>query len=681
MNNDKYWIDGLNPEQEASAIKRGHVCVVARAGTGKTKGIVARVMDQIMGENKSANRMIMFTFTNMAANEMKKRLAEKECPIPYFTGTFHSVCMKLMFKFPFLRGSYRTENALLLDDEKVRILIRDNIFPNISEEDRNYMENIVGGVENLPKLSTLTKKFAEGISVLKSGMITPEDLQNNVTLPLWINTLIKDNPVIEFLIYKYYQEYENTLERMDLMDFNDIINIPVKVLESSDSMREIVSRHFDTILVDEHQDSNLAQVRLLDALSEYAELYTVGDDGQAIYGWRGADVRFIRDRMEEDNVYSISLFRNYRSSQTILDLANIILSYDTGVSEVKIQASGVNADLKDVPTMTEYNTINDELYGVGRHIQNLINDGEELSDIAVLCRTRALGTAVGNQLAKMAVPFKSTEFNLWESKDIKYIMAILSIADNPDHPGNITFLNPLLEGPLKYNIAKAGIEKLKEKALEIGFINALQETAKKKPKLTVILNIIEEIKPILHNRDLSDIISTIYFETYLREHIYTELKEIDGKLKKISRSSPLRGQLEDALESHQIRIQRIEEELLTAATNTNFDDLKTQSILGGQARKEDTMDAINVLTIHSAKGLEFKYVFLIGCTDSIMGTEDENAIDFGEACRTLYVAITRAEKGLFISYPSFHYGKMQKMSHLFEGIPRHILKYERSYRV
>lgn len=675
--NIKPWLEGLNEEQRTSAEKRGHVCVVARAGTGKTKGLVARVIDQIIGEEKDSQRIILFTFTNLAADEMRKRLIQSHCPVPYYTGTFHRVCNKLMRNFPFLYGK-RNKDVLFLDEDGVKNFIRDQIIPKITPEDMQYMLELAGGEEHFPKMANLIKSFSNAISILKSSVITPKDIENQINLPLWIDNILNKTPVVWHLVQNYYSLYEELMQERNLMDFDDMINVPLGVLENSSEAREIVSRHFDTILVDEHQDSSTAQVRLLNALSQYAELYTVGDDGQSIYGWRGADVGFIRTRMAEPDVHSIALFRNYRSCSRILALGDIILSYDRNVSDVKFQASGKNAKLPNKPVMTAYNSMNEEMIGVSKKIKTMMNEGTKLSDIAILCRTRNFATMIGNQLAKTGIAFKSNEFTLWESKDVKFIMALLTIADNPEHPGNSSLLHNIFEGPIKLGIGKAGIQKMKDKIEQNGFMETLKTTAisiKKNNALRQIVNTIEDIHLTLHDRDLVDIVNRAFIDSGLHEQITQETDEAYHRLSQTTMYSPLRGKIEEEYEHQNRRLKRIESELTEACVDTTYDELKLQSVIGGQSRqKEINRDAVNILTIHAAKGLEFKHVFIVGCTDSMMGTEDEYSPDFGESCRLLYVAITRAEESLDLSFSAYQYNKPQEMCHLFKDISPDILK-------
>lgn len=723
MNNYK-WLSELNKEQKDSAISKGNVCVVARAGTGKTKALIARVIHQINEYNINPNNIIILSFTNKAANEIKDRLRKFDCRVPFLTGTFHSVSLKLMKKNEFLFGN-RSPKSIILDDIDANNFIKDNVLNCFSKKQENYLKSISPNGK-IPTIKKMAKDFLELVSILKTCLITPDMLLNGDTSDfpkIVIQKLNEEENIISvYLLEEFYKKYEDELLKAECLDFNDIINIPLKVMEEDKNKRDIIAKQFKSVIVDEHQDSNISQVRYLDAISKYSELYTVGDDGQSIYGWRGASVGFIRERLLDKNLTPFSLFQNYRSDSRILDLATMVLEYDKDVSDVKIKASGKNATLGDTPILIEYDNIWNELRGLVNNIKE-ISLKSKYSNIAVLCRTRNLARRVIAELGKNKIPFISDEWTLWTNKEIKFITSIISVAENLNKNNATIYMPNIISGPIKTGIGEVKLNKLLIDINKLGVIDGLEKYTKEKgvkKELQKIINVIKKTHELLceftgeipinlnKNKDtidksnnynleifnqkesneinidnnkydtLSKIIEFIYEETGLKKAIKEKIDIAESNFKMFTMQDKLYGEAQELYLKETRKKTLIEEDfILNICHNLTLDEFKDQSTLSSrQKQKEPDYDGIKVMTIHSSKGLEFENVFIVGCSEKVMNTFDKLSPNYGESCRLLYVAITRAEKRLFLSY-SQEDGTPNGnnyLCHLLEDIPNNILK-------
>lgn len=677
MKNKALWLDGLNQEQSQSAIAKGNICVVARAGTGKTKALIARVIHQIFEYKINPSKIILLSFTNKAVGEINNRLKQFNCPIPIYTGTFHSVAYKLMKKYEILFAD-RDINSIILDSHDSVNLIKNNVINSFTKEQENILTELVG-FGKIPSIKKMAQNLDSTISILKTCLITPDILKNGdkTKFPRIVLKALDENSITNFLVYEFYQKYEDELKRTNSLDYNDLINIPLSVLESNDKIREIISANFKSIIVDEHQDTNISQIRFLNAISKYSELYTVGDDGQSIYGWRGASVGFIRTRLQEENIIPFALFKNYRSNEKILELATMILEYDKDVTSVKIQAAGENALLENTPILRVYDNFWEEVRGI---IQNVINSSKKtkkLSDNAILCRTKRHITILSNELSKKNIPFISDEWNLWSNKDIKFITSILSIAEKLSNNGSI-YISNILQGPIKCGIGEKGLKNIIETIDNNGVIYTLKQVKSKNQNLKILTNIIKNVNIMISsNVPIYNIAKYIYEETGLKNIINENLYNRKQIFDKMSMQNPLYSKVQEEYYSEISRLSRIEQDFLEdICKNSTFEEFKTQSTINNKSKsKEDDYDGIKIMTIHSAKGLEFENVFIFNCTEDTMNTHDEQDIDFGEACRLLYVAITRAKKELmiFTSNNSID-GKYTPICHLLEDIPNNLLK-------
>ena len=691
------WLSSLNPEQRASALETGDICVVARAGTGKTKSIISRVIEMIMTRHYSPDRIILVTFTRRASNEMRCRLEASGCPVPHFTGTFHRVCSRLIRRWPGLLNNERDEGYSFMDEEDQKNVITRDVLTQITDDEWETICQDTGMKK--PTMAKACQEFMRAVSLMKAYMIRPEDVDTRtgparIKIPDNIASIIGEFGLI-LLQNGYYGIYEECLRIRNTLDYDDMIAIPVRALTNPENqnMRRVISGYFQSVIVDEHQDSNPVQVALVNALSgtRLTELHTVGDDGQSIYSWRGSEVRFIRERMDDPDVKGMQLFRNYRSSEKIIDLANCVLSHDTQVSDVVIEAHGANRFNDDDPELVMFEKMRDELSFLAQKVADRIRNGAPPNEIAILCRTRMLMSAVSKELGRLGIHYVAEgSHNMWTSPVVRSMVCMLMMVYCPDNK-NIDLKLSHMIGPkarFRYGVTEKGLNSIFQKAETIGMENALMEYAGKlsdkgKTRMIRMMEAIRETREFMHGTDtLSSVAHRLYVESGLRKDISDAVTENHAALERLSTQSPQYAKQENELIRANRDMELIETELFEIlSTSSDIENLMEQASLGEQAVSAmENAEAVNIMTIHAAKGLEFEHVFIPGTADNLFlgGNVDSMSTEqINEGCRLLYVAVTRAGKSVMLSssglYP-FATGTSFNVPSLLQDIPDNVLK-------
>ena len=603
------YIEKLNNEQKkAATFKDGPCLVIAGAGSGKTKVLTTRIANLIENGVKPYN-ILAITFTNKAAGEMRERVNNIINAHDAFIGTFHSFGLKII-----------RENSALFNLTSAFTLID-------TEDQTSIIKKIMKDINITDKM--ISPAFIKSkISFIKNNMLSDSEISN---------FLISEN---EKIAVKIYYEYEKILKRNNTLDFDDLLKKPVELFNSNKELLEKYQDKFKYILIDEYQDTNEVQYKLVKLLSKkYLNLFVVGDPSQSIYAFRGANYQNILN-FEKDfkGCTVIKLPQNYRSTQTILDAANEVISHNKQRKDLDLFS-----DLGQGVKIKYIRTFNDSMENkrVVDEIQKLYEEGYNRKDMAIFYRTNAQSRSIEDALVKANIPYKVFgSFYFYKRKEIKDLLAYLKLIANPSDDVS---LERVINEP-KRKIGDKTIENLREKArsLNISMFEAI-DSGKELEFKNLILNLIE----ISKDTSITGLIDKTLELSKMKE-TYENDKSLESDIR-----------LENLME-----FRSVSETYEKETGNVNLSDfLMEVSLVSDAAEYSADADAVTLMTVHSAKGLEFKVVFIIGLEENIMPISkalyDDEELE--EERRLMYVAITRAKEKLYLLNAGRRmlYGNMQ----------------------
>ena len=637
-----YLLDKLNEKQrEAASYGKGPILVVAGAGTGKTRVLTHRIAYLIETGKAMPWEILAITFTNKAANEMKERIAEL---IDYsidrmWIGTFHSVCVRILRK-NIGRIGYDS-NFVIYDTNDQKILIKDCI-KELNLDSKKYNINAIRGM----------------ISGEKNRRISPDKYISE-----HFGEFYKRN------VGEIYALYEKKLKIANALDFDDLLLKALKILETEEEVRKLYQDRFKYILVDEYQDTNLIQYMLVKILGQKPDggdnVFVVGDEDQSIYGWRGANINNILN-FEKDfpGAKVVKLEKNYRSTNIILNAAN-------GVIKNNCQRKGKNlyTDSKggNLIRIFEMDNEKDEAFTVAALMRKERRENNiEYSDIAVLYRTNVQSRALEEGLMREGIPYKIVGgLKFYERKEIKDIMAYLMLVYN--QKDNISF-NRIVNVPRrKIGLKTIGIIEDHANETEVSKFEAcydaseLNLTAAASKNISDFVSMIEMLMIKKDVMPVSEFIREVYETTGYESMLFSD-DTVEGRSRVEN--------IEEFLSAAKDFEERYEE-------NSLEDFLAHVSLLSDVDRTDETQkNTVTLMTVHSAKGLEFDTVFITGLEDGIfpiIHQDDLNDDDLEEERRLFYVAITRAKRMLYITYANdrmrFGNHEMKIKSRFLKEIP------------
>ncbi|MBR2342697.1 MAG: UvrD-helicase domain-containing protein [Clostridia bacterium] len=652
---DKLYSARLNPEQRRAVFTvNGPLLVLAGAGSGKTTVLVNRIvflikygnayfddtlpeginpdavnalrsatalqpedlegiLSDLASEPVSPWSVLAITFTNKAAREIKDRLerafSDKSVAESIWAGTFHSVCVRILRKYGDRLG-YREAFSIYDTDDSKRLITQ-------------CMEEL-----EIDEKRLAPKAVAGAISMAKDELVSAEDYS------------ISSDPRSRD-IKRIYELYQKKLMQNNAVDFDDIIMKTVELLESDTEVREYYQRKFKYVLVDEYQDTNYAQFVLTKLLSDGTRnIMVVGDDDQSIYRFRGATVENILnfDKLYPDATV-IKLEQNYRSTGNILAAANAVINNNDNRHEKKLWSKkGAGEKI----TVRESADQNDEGRYIVSKIVSEVAAGRRYSDFAVLYRVNALGRSLQSAFSKSGIPYRVIgDMRFYDRKEIKDMIAYLSVVAST---GDNLRLKRIINEP-KRKIGAATVEAIEAIGNSMGLsmytvmerVDEYPVLARSADRLREFVSVIEGIRE--NEKMPSAIIGELFERTGYREMLVAEGFEGETKIENIN-------ELISAAVEYERRMEELEEE------PTLFGFLEEISLVSDVDKYDDTADAVVLMTVHSAKGLEFPVVFLAGMEDGIFPSE-QNRMDKAELAeerRLAYVAITRAKERLFITY-------------------------------
>ena len=604
------YLQELNPEQyEAATSTEGYIRVVAGAGSGKTKTLTARYMYLVEALGISTANILCVTFTNKAAAEMKKRIRRNlpDQDLGWIT-TFHGFCVGLLkedchvIRYP--------KTFIVLDEEDKEAILR-TVFEDLGITGRDL--TVKDAVDHIG--------WRKGGRGYVKTLIDPDpehliDLCNSATT-------LKDK-----VLYRYYYEQRKCYG----LDFDDLVYFALYILEHDKTVREKWQSRLEYIMVDEFQDIDKDQYALADILSGYHKnLFVVGDPDQTIYTWRGADVKFILEfDARHDNVKTVYLNTNYRSVPQILSASNALI--DKNRDRLKKQLTAVRGDAKK-PLYYHARTNQMEADWITAQMRAMHEGGRPYSDMAVLYRAHYVSRGLEESLIRNKIPYvlySGVEF--YKRKEIKDVICYLRMIYAGD---DISFLRTVNEP--RRGVGRTRIQALKDYAernkcsLYAALLQLLETESFRRSRAKDYVRLIEKYRAIYEGMPLTDLLSAV-----LSESGYEQMLRTSGEEERLDNLAELKQAIYD-FERKAGEEVTLGNYLDHAALFTNMD-------------QTERTQAVKLMTIHSAKGLEFPVVFLTGLSEGIFPGKRANTRErLEEERRLCYVAFTRAKDRLFLS--------------------------------
>lgn len=601
----------LNKEQrQAVDTLDGPLLILAGAGSGKTRALTYRIAN-LVDHGVSPWNILALTFTNKAAREMRERTeallggSVKDM----WVATFHSCCTRILRSDIDKLG--RDRNFVIYDDDDQTSLIA-AIMKRLGVNDKDITK----------------RQIKEHISEAKNKSTEPEKF-------------LMDNPYLDESVLKVFREYQRSLKEYNALDFDDLLGKTLELFQSCPEVLQKYRSKFRYILVDEYQDTNVMQYHIVELLArEHGNICVVGDDDQSIYGWRGADIRNILD-FEKDfpGAKVIRLEQNYRSTSNILDAANAVIENNQGRKSKKLWTDNGRGDR--IETFTA-DSERDEAHFVCRKIMEGVRNGMNYGDFAVLYRMNAQSRIPETAMVNYGIPNKVYGGQrFYERKEIKDIMAYLRLIYNPFDD---IALKRIINVP-KRSIGDASIAELARvaeqegKSMLVAALTSENIDPRAMKKIKPFADTMGEFIALSRTMPLSEftwgMISALEYETYLKaedkrgevESRMDNLRELIGNIKEIEKYLP---EGEDALRAF----------------------LENVSLVSDIDSMNDGNGAVALMTLHSAKGLEFPVVFMIGMEENIFPTSrarnDMSNHAMEEERRLCYVGMTRAKQKLYL---------------------------------
>ncbi|MFT5232809.1 MAG: DNA helicase-2/ATP-dependent DNA helicase PcrA [Candidatus Krumholzibacteriia bacterium] len=622
------------PQSESVTAGDGPVLVVAGAGSGKTRVLTTRIA-WLMAEKKvHAGEILAFTFTNRAAKEMRERVAETvgQGQAPFWIGTFHATGLKIL----------RT------DGSHIGVQSSFSIFD--TDDSKRLLKQVMKDLNIDPKQFTLNATRSV-ISKWKNEDIKPETARANAG---------------SFIDEKYaelYEGYNAALVKCNALDFDDLILRTVHLLEQVDEVREKYARRFRHVMVDEFQDTNPLQLLLVKLLSSnHGNIFAVGDDDQSIYSWRGAR---IENMINFDDYFpgaaTFRLEQNYRSTGNILNAANAVIAHNKQRKGKNLWTSGADGDLL---TEEEFFDDEDEAARLTDIIRTEIAGGMTRGDVTILYRTNAQSRVLEDALRRAAIPYQIVGgLHFYDRKEVRDLMAYLKLVSNP---ADVIAAQRVINTPKRkignttigrlVSLAAAHELTLGEAAAQPGLLEMELAPAACKRVRKFFDMTTQWRRRVTEGQSVLDLLTAILSDTGYQGHLEAEDAETAG-----TRYENI-AELLNAAASFQ--------ESSAGGTLDQF--LEQVALVSDPDTIQDDEGVVRLMTIHTAKGLEFPVVVVAGVEDDILphinSAEDEAGLE--EERRLFYVAITRAEKRVYL----LHAARRRRFGSWQESLPSRFLR-------
>ncbi|MCY0878651.1 MAG: UvrD-helicase domain-containing protein [Firmicutes bacterium] len=602
-------LDELNePQRQACLLTDGPLLVLAGAGSGKTRTLTYRIAHLIHDVGIHPSQILAFTFTNKAAREMKTRIEMLVGPESRFMwiGTFHSVAVRILREHIHALGY--DNRFVVYDAEDARALLRD-IVKSLNWDEKDWP----------PAL------FQNAISRAKNRFVTPSQ---------W-----EDASVYGRRIQEVYRLYQTRLKELNALDFDDLIFQSVQLLESHPEVRAHYQQRFRHVLVDEYQDTNMAQYQFIKNLvGADSRLCAVGDDDQSIYGWRGADMRNILEFQRDfPGAQIVRLEENYRSTQVILDAANAVVRHNQGRLGKELWTKKGAGDLIRVYRAPDEES---EAWYAAEVIHEAVRRGRRLADCAILYRTNAQSRAFEMAMTRAGIQYRLVGGKrFYERKEVKDVLAYLRVVFNPaDDMSLLRIINyprrgigDVAQRRLREYAAQEGIS-LAEALARAEAIEGLSAQARRAAQelATLLAGFQEEGEASLADR-VRHVAEASGIMRLLRQE---RTREADDRLENIGELISEAKRFQDEQGSRDLG-----------------EFLGWVSLVSDWDETQDDGGGVWLMTVHSAKGLEFPLVIVAGLEEGVFPharSFDEGTVE--EERRLMYVALTRAQEELYLTY-------------------------------
>ena len=610
-------LSDLNEAQMAAVTHtEGPLLVLAGAGSGKTRVLTRRIAYLVQDQGVSPSQILAMTFTNKAAGEMRERvqalLAE---PLKgMWAGTFHSLCARIL----------RTDGAA--------VGVKENFAIYAHAEQVSLVKRAISSLE-LDEEQYPAKQVHGRISKEKNALHTPQVMATLARGPY------------EREVSQVFERYDRELRRNNAVDFDDLLVLTVRLFQEHKDIAERYARRFRHILIDEYQDTNRPQYVITNTLAEqHRNLCVVGDDDQSIYGWRGADIRNILD-FEKDypDATIVRLEQNYRSTKTILDVANAVIENNRDRKGKNLRTDGETGE-KVLMCCLEDESV--EAEWICRKAADLQDDGVELSDMAVLYRTNAQSRAIEDELRSQRMPYVIVGgLKFYDRREIRDILAYLKLAANPHDWISLRRI---------INVPRRGIGDKTVTAIEAESVNGDRSPS----------DVMSDAECMgLGPRAVNAVSQFEEMMSELREHIEDPARLVREVISKSGYLDHLSKLPKDDAETRTGNVRELAAAVEGYCDNANNPTmegyLREVALVADADREEGDAKGITLMTVHAAKGLEYPVVFVTGLEDGlfpILKEDDDTPASskvggdrIEEERRLFYVAITRARVRLFLS--------------------------------
>ena len=628
-------LDSLNDRQaQAARTCEGAVLVLAGAGSGKTRMLTARIAHLIEEEGVHPWNILAVTFTNKAAREMRERLEGMTHGGQYvWCSTFHSLCVRILRREAEHIGY--SKNFTIYDEEDSGRILKSCLAKAQLSED------------------SFAPKFVRAqISRAKDKMIPPAEFAR------WYGDDFRAEKLAQI-----YAMYQNALREAGAMDFDDLILNTLMLFQQNQDVLTAYSARFQYVHVDEYQDTSQAQYMLIRLLSSYyGNICVVGDDDQSIYGWRGADIRNILD-FEHDfpGAKVIRLEQNYRSTKSILDMANAVIANNAQRKPKKLWTENEQGAK---PVLCAFENANDEADFIASEIARLVReDGRAYNEVAIFYRTHAQSRLLGQSLVRNNIPYRVYGgVGFWQRKEVKDAMAYLKLLVNPDDAVSI---RRIINVP-KRGIGDAAVDALEALAAEreesllaaaMDFADAPDAPSRMKKPIARFAELMAELSVLSELSGVSELAQQVILKTGLLEMYNPDDEEDMARRENLTELVTAAKQFENEWELgvRTFTDEEAESEQSEQTEPTLNDWLMSVSLESDVAGEEENTGSVTLMTIHGAKGLEFPVVFLTGLEEGVFpharALEDE--VQLQEERRLCYVGITRARELLYLTRAEF----------------------------
>jgi len=601
-------LNGLNSAQkEAVTHIDGALLILAGAGSGKTKTLTTRLAYLIAGVGIPPENTLTLTFTNKAASEMRERalslIDNRSISSPPLLCTFHKFGL-LFLKF-YINKLGRENSFAIADSDDKRRLIRQ--------------------IARDLKIDLSPSFIASEISKYKNSLLSPDEAISKAELSDYKK------------VARVYKSYQDTLLDNNLVDFDDLLMLTYQILYQDRDLRRYISQKYQYIMVDEYQDTNELQFRLLQLLaSEHNNLCVVGDDDQSIYSWRGANVENILDFPKNfKDTKIVKLEVNYRSTKQILEVANSLIEHNRNrLGKRLISHRGDGVEIKLIHSIDE----NSEATTIAKRIKELLAKGVSAKEIAILYRINALSRSLEEGFLREGINFKIIGgMRFYERAEIKDIISYFRLLVNPNDDFSLL---RIINKP-KRGLGRTTIKRLTDSA-----------RVKKKPIYEIIFTLSEEeLAEIVSKKSASSLKEFLQMLLLLRQKAKESLIDFIDEFEKIVGLRKFYELMPDGFD----RVLNIDEfygyirDRVKKNPHLSLDELLNEISLLSEQDELDGSEAINLMSIHASKGLEFEHLFVIGLEEEFFPVLGDGC-DIEEERRLAYVAITRAKTHLSLCY-------------------------------